>query len=61
MRVPNNTIIAVEGLGAIEQAQATVAQVNWGQYGPAADVLDRALAMARTAAMQMRDAATQAE
>jgi hypothetical protein len=58
MRVPNNTIIAVEGLGAIEQAQATVAQVNWGQYGPAADVLDRALAMARTAAMQMQNAVT---
>ena len=54
----NNTIIAVEGLGAIEQAQATVAQVNWGQYGPAADVLDRALAMARTAAMQMQNAVT---
>ena len=58
MRVRNNTIIAVEGIGAIEQTQAVVAQINWGQYGPAADVLDRALAMARTAALQMQNAAT---
>ena len=58
MRVRDNTIIAVEGIGAIEQTQAVVAQINWGQYGPAADVLDRALAMARTAALQMQNAAT---
>jgi hypothetical protein len=58
MRVRDNTIIAVEGIGAIEQTQAVVAQINWGLYGPAADVLDRALAMARTAALQMQNAAT---